>query len=65
MHIYFELSICLYISSPYLLVFGDDRVIHYTGADDVVGDSSEAYIRVGQHGDFKILAHFSFHHLVL
>jgi len=25
----FELYICLYISSPYLLVFGDDHVIRY------------------------------------
>jgi len=25
------------LSSPYLLVFGDDRVMRYTGADDVAG----------------------------
>ena len=31
------------ISSPYLLVFGDDRVIHYTGADDVARGVGEAY----------------------
>jgi len=29
------------INSPYLLVFGDDRVIRYTGADDVAGGTSE------------------------
>jgi len=25
------------MSSPFLFVFGDDRVIHYTGVDDVSG----------------------------
>jgi len=30
------------VRSPYLLVFDDDRVIHYTGADNVVGGSGEA-----------------------
>jgi len=30
------------MSSPYLLVFGDDRVMHYTGADDVAGGVDEA-----------------------
>jgi len=30
------------ISSPYLLVFGDDRVIRYMGVDDVAGGSGEA-----------------------
>ncbi|QCD78509.1 hypothetical protein DEO72_LG1g2143 [Vigna unguiculata] len=29
-------------SSPYLLVFGDDRVMRYTGADDVAGGADEA-----------------------
>ena len=33
--------IYMYVSSPYLLVFGDDCVICYTGADDVVGGSGE------------------------
>jgi len=44
-HIYiyiFELSINLFVSSPYLLVFGDDHVIRYTGVDDVVGGADEA-----------------------
>jgi len=44
------MNVCLYIfellyvsvSSPYLLVFDDDRVILYTGADDVAGGSGEA-----------------------
>jgi len=30
------------VSSPYLLVFGDDRVLHYMGACDVVGGIGEA-----------------------
>jgi len=30
------------MSSPYLLVFGDDRVMRYTGADDVAGGVDEA-----------------------
>ena len=30
------------VNSPYLLVFGDDRVIHYTGANDVIGGVGEA-----------------------
>jgi len=30
------------MSSPFLLVFGDDRVMRYTGADDVVGGAGEA-----------------------
>jgi len=29
------------LSSPYLLVFGDDRVTCYTGADDVSGGASD------------------------
>jgi len=37
----FELYICLYISSPYLLVFGDDRVIRYMRVEDVVSGASE------------------------
>jgi len=45
MHIYiyiFEFSICLSVSSPYLLVFGDDRVIRYIRANDVAGGAGEA-----------------------
>jgi len=30
------------MSSPYLLVFGDDHVIRYTGAYDVAGGVDEA-----------------------
>jgi len=29
------------MSSPFLLVFGDDRVMRYTGADDVAGGAGE------------------------
>jgi len=32
----------LYVSSPYLLVFGDDHVMCYTRANDFVGGSGEA-----------------------
>jgi len=32
----------LYYSSPYLFVIGDDRVICYTRANDVVGSVGEA-----------------------
>jgi len=31
-----------FISSPFLFVFGDDRVIHYTGADVDIGDAEDA-----------------------
>ena len=30
------------MSSPFLLVFGDDRVMRYTGADDVACGAGEA-----------------------
>ena len=34
--------VCIYVvSSPYLLVFGDDRVIRYMGVDDVTGGAGE------------------------
>ena len=32
----------LYVSSPYLFVFGDDHVMRYTGEDDVAGGPGEA-----------------------
>jgi len=38
----FKLSINLSVSSPYLLVFDNDRVIRYMGVDDVVVSPSEA-----------------------
>jgi len=43
MYVYiFELYIQFdIVSSPYLLVFGDDRVMCYTGADDVASDAGE------------------------
>jgi len=40
--------ICIYIvivSSPYLFVIGDNRVIHYKGAYDVASSASEAKCR--------------------
>jgi len=30
------------MSSPFLFVFGDDRVIRYTGADDITSDVGDA-----------------------
>jgi len=30
------------MSSPFLFVFGDDRVIRYTGADVITGDAGNA-----------------------
>jgi len=34
--------IFIFISSPFLFVFSDDRVIRYTGADDDTGDAKDA-----------------------
>jgi len=34
--------IFIFISSPFLFVFGDDRVIRYTRADDDTGDAEDA-----------------------
>jgi len=31
------------LSSPFLFVFGDDRVIRYAGADDVTGDVGDVW----------------------
>jgi len=31
-----------FLSSPFLFVYGDDRVIRYTGADVDTGDSENA-----------------------
>jgi len=30
------------LSSPFLFVFGDDRVIYHTRADDITGDDVDA-----------------------
>ena len=35
-------NISNFISSPFLFVIGDDRVIRYTGADDDIGDVVDA-----------------------
>jgi len=42
-YVHFELwfYIYVYVSSPYMLVFGDDRVMFYTGEDDVAGGAGE------------------------
>jgi len=31
------------LSSPFLFVFGDDRVIRYAGVDDVTGDAGDTW----------------------
>jgi len=36
--------IFIFISSPFLFVFGDDRVIRYTGVDDDTGDAEDAQV---------------------
>jgi len=30
------------MNSPFLFVFGDDRVIRYTGANDITADAGDA-----------------------
>jgi len=35
------------MSSPFLFVFGDDRVTYHTGADDIPGDVVDAYRQRG------------------
>jgi len=32
----------IFLSSPFLFVYGDDRVIRYTGADVDIGDVEDA-----------------------
>ena len=34
--------ISIFISSPFLFVIGDDRMIRHTGADDDTGDAEDA-----------------------
>ena len=49
------------MSSPILFVIGDDRVIHYTGADDVTGDAEDmmsAYFRPHLMFNFGYLIEF-------
>jgi len=51
-------ELCLYIcivSSPYLLVFGNDGVIRYMRVDDVVSDVGEAKSRSGMLRDLILL----------
>jgi len=40
--IWFVCILFYFVSSPYLLVFGDDHVLRYTWADDVTGGFGEA-----------------------
>jgi len=42
MFIYIFELLYVTVSSPYLFVFGDDRVLRYTGVNDVVGGIGEA-----------------------
>jgi len=37
-----KLYVILFISSPFLFMLGDDRVILYRGADDATGDATDA-----------------------
>jgi len=41
MGIIFNLYLYMH-SSPYLYVCGDDRIIYYPGADDLIGEPSDA-----------------------
>jgi len=43
-YIYIYIYICyfIFISSPFLFVYGDDRVIRYTGVDVDTGDVEDA-----------------------
>jgi len=42
-NIYFiDLYVYIITSSPFLFVFGDDRVVCHTGADDIPGNASDA-----------------------
>jgi len=40
----FHISVYIFIvhSSPYLCVYGDDRIICYPGADDLTGEPRDA-----------------------
>jgi len=40
--VYYIYVIFIFISSPFLFVYGDDRVIRYTGADVDTGDAKDA-----------------------
>ena len=43
MNIYFiDLYVYIITSSPFMFVFGDDRVVCHTGADDILGDVGDA-----------------------
>jgi len=40
--VYYTYAIFIFISSPFMFVYGDDRVIRYTGADVDTGDAEDA-----------------------
>jgi len=40
-YLVFYMLVILFLSSPFLFVCGDDRVIRYTGADVDTGDAED------------------------
>ena len=40
--IYMHICYFYFLNSPFLFVYGDDRVIRYTGADVDTGDAQDA-----------------------
>jgi len=40
--VYYIYDIFIFISSPFLFMYSDDRVIRYTGADVDTGDAEDA-----------------------
>jgi len=41
-NIYVYIHVVLFLSSPFLFVYGDNRVIRYTGANVAIGDAEDA-----------------------
>jgi len=41
---YYIYVIFIFISSPFLFMYGDDRVIRYTGADVDIGGAKDAQV---------------------
>jgi len=42
-------------SSPYLCVYGDDRITCYPGADDLTGEPGDAWVQIAElYGDLNI-----------
>jgi len=42
--VYYIYGIFIFISSPFLFVYGGDRLICYTGADVDTGDAEDAQV---------------------